>query len=225
MQPNAITIEGELEKAFSRILQNPIDIIGQGRTDAGVHASGQTAHLDLPEETDIYKLIHGVNGLVGDHIHIKHIEPVKPDFHARFDALTRKYRYIVLDYPSPLMIDKGWYSGNAIKLSALNTCAELLIGEHDFDGFSKFNEENFTTICYVFNAKWVNQPNFVYFEIEANRFLRNMVRRLVGTMMEVSRGKISTNDFSMILKNEMEAPITYTAPAKGLNLQEVFYKK
>ena len=73
MQPNAITIEGELEKAFSRILQNPIDIIGQGRTDAGVHASGQTAHLDLPEETDIYKLIHGVNGLVGDHIHIKQI--------------------------------------------------------------------------------------------------------------------------------------------------------
>ncbi len=225
IQPNAKTIEGEIEEAFSRILQTPIDVVGQGRTDAGVHASGQTAHLDLPDDLDIYKLIHGVNGLVGDNIHIKHIEPVGEEFHARFDALTRKYRYTVLDYPSPLLIDQGWYSGNTIKLAELNACAEMLKGEHDFNGFSKFNEENFTTICIVYDAKWVNQPNCVYFEIEANRFLRNMVRRLVGTMMEVSRGKISKDEFSKILNNEMEAPSTYTAPAKGLVLSEVFYKK
>ncbi len=225
IQPNAITIEGVIEDAFSRILQTRVDIIGQGRTDAGVHASGQTAHLDLPDDIDVYKLIRGVNGLVGETVHIKHIESVGEDFHARFDALTRKYRYTVLDYPSPLLIEQGWYSGNILKLSELNACAEMLIGEHDFDGFSKFNEENFTTICYVFNAKWINRPNCVYFEIEANRFLRNMVRRLVGTMMEVSRGKISKDDFKMILNNELEAPATYTAPAKGLNLIEVFYKK
>ena len=217
IQPNAVTIEGELEKAFSRILQTPIDLIGQGRTDAGVHASGQTAHLDLPDDVDIYKLIHGVNGLVGEHIHIKHIEPVKQDFHARFDAISRKYQYTILDYPSPLRIDKGWFSGNTIKLSELNACANMLIGEHDFDGFSKFNEENFTTICYVFNAKWVNEPNCINFEIEANRFLRNMVRRLVGTMMEVSRGKITLDEFAEILVNKAHAPAAFTAPAKGLN--------
>ena len=91
IQPNSKTVEGELEEAFSRILQTPIDIIGQGRTDAGVHAYGQTAHLDLPENVDIYKLIHGVNGLVGDNIYIRHIEPVGEEFHARFDAISRKY--------------------------------------------------------------------------------------------------------------------------------------
>lgn len=225
IQPDALTIEGELEAAFSRILQQPIDLIGQGRTDAGVHAKGQTAHVDLPEDSDIYKLIHGVNSLVGYAIHIKHIEPVSDDFHARFDALTRLYRYTVLDYPSPLLIDQAWYSGNTIKLSELRACAELIEGEHDFNGFSKYNEENFTTLCYIYRAKWVNEPNYIYFEIEANRFLRNMVRRLVGTMMEVSRGKISRADFAKILNNEMEAPAAYTAPAKGLVLQEVFYKK
>lgn len=225
IQPDVVTVEGEIEKALSRILQTPIDIIGQGRTDAGVHASGQTAHLDLSEEVDIYRLINGVNGLVGDTIYIKHIEPVKPDFHARFDALTRKYRYTILDYPSPLMIDKGWYSGSTIKLAELNACANMLIGEHDFNGFSKFNEENYTTICNVFDAKWVNQPNCVYFEIEANRFLRNMVRRLVGTMIEVSRGKLTREEFGEILLNNTEAKAAFTAPAKGLNLNEVFYKK
>ena len=103
IQENAFTVQEELEQALSTVLAKKISVLGAGRTDAGVHASGQTAHLDLPEETDIYKLIHGVNGLVGDSIHIKHIEPVKPDFHARFDALTRKYQYTVLAYPSPLM--------------------------------------------------------------------------------------------------------------------------
>lgn len=225
IQPNTKTVEGEIESAFSRILQSPVDIIGQGRTDAGVHASGQTAHLDLPEGVDIYKLIHGVNGLVGEDIFIKHIESVSEEFHARFDALTRKYHYTVLDFPSPLMIHQGWYSGKTIKLSMLNACADLILGEHDFDGFSKFNEDNFTTICNVYNAKWVNEPNHVYFEIEANRFLRNMVRRLVGTMMEVSRGKISLKQFGEILANKVEAPSAVTAPAKGLNLKEVFYKK
>lgn len=225
IQPDVRTVEGVIEQAFSKILQTPIDIIGQGRTDAGVHASGQTAHLDLPEDVDIYKLIHGVNGLVGDNIYIKHIEPVKPEFHARFDALTRRYRYTVLAYPSPLLIEYGWYSGYVIKLAELNACAEMLIGDHDFDGFSKFNEENYTTICTVFDAKWVNQPHSVYFEIEANRFLRNMVRRLVGTMMEVSRGKMTREEFADILSNKSEVKAAYTAPAKGLNLNEVFYKK
>lgn len=225
IQPDARTVEGELEAAFARILQLPIDVIGQGRTDAGVHAKGQVAHFDLESDFNPQKLIRGVNSATNRDIFIKSIEEVDQIFHARFDATTRSYQYTVLKYPSPIHSENGWFPGYSLDLNTLIQCSELLIGEHDFDGFSKFNEENYTTLCTVVKSNWSEHENSFMFEIEANRFLRNMVRRLVGTMVEVSKGKILISDFEKILNNQMEAPSTFTAPAKGLVLEKVFYKK
>ncbi len=223
VQPDAITVEGELEKAFSQILQQDVDLIGQGRTDAGVHAKAQVAHVDLENTPDPGKLIFGVNGLIGSEIQIKTIEEVHSEFHARFDASSRAYSYAVLKEISPLHEYISWFPGKGINESKLIECAELLKGEFDFLGFSKFNEENFTTICEIIESNWeVYNDKWVY-HIKANRFLRNMVRRLVGTMVEVAKGKLAAEKFEQLLKNPKVQVKTYTAPAKGLVLEKVFY--
>lgn len=223
IQPDARTVEGELEKAFSKILQRDIDLIGQGRTDSGVHARGQVAHVDIENVADVQKLIFGVNGLAGKEIYIKTIEEVQDDFHARFDATSREYAYTILKEPSPLQEHLGWSQTGVLDGSKLYECAALLNGEFDFSGFSKFNEENFTTLCTIqksifeeFEDKWV-------YRISANRFLRNMVRRITGTIVEVAKGKLTVSEFSELLENPDADVKSFTAPAKALVLEKVFY--
>ncbi len=224
IQPDATTVEGELEKAFSKILQQPIDLIGQGRTDAGVHARGQVAHVDLNDEVDVQKLIFGVNGVSSNHVFIHEIEEVKADFHARFDASSRAYTYTLLKRPSPLHHDIGWVIPKDTDIRLLEECATLLNGEFDFDGFSKFNEENYTTLCTIFNTAIEEKEDRVLFHIQANRFLRNMVRRLIGTMIQVGIGKIKLNDYRELLFNPKADVKSFTAPAHGLVLEKVFYE-
>lgn len=223
IQPDARTVEGELEKAFSKILQRDIDLIGQGRTDAGVHARGQVAHVDLVGVKDPQKLIFGVNGLAGREVYIQKIEKVHSDFHARFDATSREYVYTILKKTSPLLDHLAWAQTGAIENSKLLQCAELLRGEFDFAGFSKYNEENFTTLCTIYKSEFEEFDDRWIFRISANRFLRNMVRRIIGTMMEVGKGKLSVSDFSKLLKNPDSDVKTFTAPAKALVLEKVFY--
>ncbi|MBO6793214.1 MAG: tRNA pseudouridine(38-40) synthase TruA [Balneolaceae bacterium] len=225
IQPDAITVEGELEKAFAKILQQPVDLIGQGRTDAGVHANGQVAHVDLPDDVDMYKLLHGVNSLAGKDVFIKTYEKVEDEFHARFDALTRSYSYRVAKYPRPLFNHISWFPGEIKEPIVLNECAALLLGEHDFNGFSKYNEENFTTLSTIENARWKETGEAFVFEITANRFLRNMVRRLVGTSVAVAQGNYTVKDFKKMLDLEAVAKASKSAPAKGLILEKVSYKK
>ena len=223
IQPDARTVEEEIEKAMSQILQEPIDIIGQGRTDAGVHAKGQIAHVDLPDALDRDKLLFGVNGLVGEEIQVHKIEEVHSEFHARFDASSREYEYVILKVSSPLKNRVSWWSGRNIDFQKMKECVQLLKGEFDFSGFSKFNEENYTTFCTIMNAELEEADDKIIFRIQANRFLRNMVRRLVGTMVEVGKGKLSVEDFKKKLENPEADISTYTAPAKGLVLSNVFY--
>ncbi len=225
IQPDAVTVEGELEKAFSKILQQPIDLLGQGRTDAGVHANGQVAHVDLPDDVDMYKLLHGVNSIVGKDAYIKTYEKVDDEFHARFDALTRSYSYRVAKFPRPLFNHISWYPGVLKDPTLCNECARMLLGEHDFSGFSKYNEENFTTLCTIETAMWSETNEAFVFEITANRFLRNMVRRLVGTSVAVAQGNYTVKDFKEMLNLEQGAKASKTAPAKGLILEKVSYKK
>lgn len=223
IQPDARTVEGELEQAFSKILQEEIDIIGQGRTDAGVHARGQVAHVDLEQVQDLQKLIFGVNGLVGREIYIHRIEEVHSEFHARFDATSREYAYTILKKPSPLQDHLGWTQIGELDESKLYECAALLKGEFDFSGFSKFNEENFTTLSTIHTSFFEELDDRWIYRISANRFLRNMVRRITGTMVEVAKGKLSVKDFSELLQNPDADVKSFTAPAKALVLEKVFY--
>lgn len=225
IQPNARTIEEELEKAFQQICREPVDVIGQGRTDAGVHAKGQVAHFDITSLDDPEKLIFGVNGIVGKEINIKSIEKVTDDFHVRFDAKWRSYTYRLLKKPSPLNQRYAWVISPKADTSILPSLSELILGAHDFSGFSKYNEENYTTLCEVFESRFEDSGNqFVYY-IRANRFLRNMVRRLIGTMVWVAEGKLTSEEFKLLL-DEPESNIkNFTAPAKGLVLESVFYQK
>lgn len=225
IQPNDITIEQTLEEAFSKILQQPVDLVGQGRTDAGVHARGQVAHVDLPEETDLQKLIFGVNTMAGEEIHVVAAEEVSPDFHARFDATGREYEYTITTRPVPLMHRYSWPLRQTVDTEILLKCAELLQGEFDFAGFSKFNKDNYTTVCEILHSKFEIEGEVIRYRIRANRFLRNMVRRLTGTMVRAAQGKITIEQFKEALENPDSKIPTYTAPARGLVLQKVFYKK
>ncbi len=223
IQPDARTIEGELEKAFSKILQIDIDLIGQGRTDAGVHAKDQVAHFDVDKLDNPEKLIFGVNGLVGDEIQIHSIEKVHDEFHSRFDAISREYEYTILKSHSPLKQHMSWVAPRDYDPQKLYECAQLLKDEFDFAGFSKFNEENYTTLCEIFTSEFEEDEEKFVYRIRANRFLRNMVRRIVGTMMEVASDKLSVSDFEHLLNNPEADIKTFTAPAKGLVLRKVFY--
>ncbi len=223
VQPEARTVERELEEAFSKILQQPVDIVGQGRTDAGVHALGQVGHVDLPGGTDSEKLIFGVNRIISDEVAIHSIEEVALDFHARFDAASREYEYVLAKRYSPLNRLNSILLPRNLNLDSMKEAAAHILGEHDFAPFSKFNEDNFTTICTVDTSEIIETGNTLIYRIRANRFLRNMVRRLVGTMIKVGEGKLSIDEFEKALSNPESEIATQTAPAKGLTLKKVYY--
>lgn len=225
IQPNDITVEQTLEDAFSRVLQTPIDLIGQGRTDAGVHARGQVAHVDIPAEVKLQKVIQGVNGLVGEKIQVVSFSPVSDEFHARFDAESREYEYTFIQRNMPLRRHHAWMLQHPTDTQILCKLAEEIYGEHDFSGFSKYNKDNYTTLCAVYKSAFEIDGEIIRYRIRANRFLRNMVRRLVGTMVRVAQGKMEIADFKKVLNQENTKIPTYTAPGHGLVLQKVFYKK
>jgi tRNA pseudouridine38-40 synthase len=225
IQPNAPTVEQAIEDAFSTILQTDIAIIGQGRTDAGVHAAGQTAHVDLPESINAEDLIYKTNKLIGKEIQITGVEEVPDDFHARFDATGRQYEYIITKRWMPLKQRYSWQLNQPIDYTKLENCANLLKGEFDFAGFSKFNEDTMTTLCEIQLSEFKQEGEVIKYHIRANRFLRNMVRRLVGTMVRVAQNKMTTEQFEEALKNPDPSIPTFTAPPAGLILQKVFYKK
>lgn len=227
IQPDAVTVEGILEDAFSTVLQTSVDLVGQGRTDAGVHAAGQTAHVDIAADVDIGNLIHRVNLMAGKDVQIHQCELVPDDFHARFDATSRLYEYHLMLTYHPLKQTDHWWPGKGVPadMKVLNRCAEWLTGEHDFSGFSKFNPDNYTTLCTIYESEWLQTAEGIKYRIRGNRFLRNMVRRLVGTMLEVSAGKFRSEQFKGMLEDSDRSERTVTAPAHGLSLKQVFYEK
>ena len=223
-QPDARTVEGVIEKAFSTLYQQEIDIVGQGRTDAGVHARGQTAHVDLPHRYDEYKILHAMKGLLPRDVALLKIEESHPGFHARFDAVSRRYRYRIISRPSPLQRNYSWYVYSNLDEELLSQFAELILGEHDFINFCiPADDEFMTSICTITDSRWVKEEGTLIYEITGNRFLRHMVRRLVGTMVNVSEGKLTTAEFVALLQGEKSDTKGHSAPAKGLILEEVVY--
>lgn len=224
-QPNANTVEEEIENALAQILREPVDIVGQGRTDAGVHAEGQVAHFDFSEDLDSHRLLFGLLGVLPKDIAVWSMEKVTPDFHARFDAKARQYRYQVVTRPSPLWQHQAEIILGDLDKEAMELCATMVGGVHDFESFTYSSEEQPGTECEVFLSEFTFGDPLITYRIRANRFLRHMVRRLVGTMLQVGQGKQTVVEFEEYLHKPNKNKSGHGASAKGLILESVRYGK
>lgn len=225
-QPNTITVQSCIEQAFSTILREPIEVVGCGRTDTGVHSLDYVLHFDTNVPIPI-DFLHRANHLVGKDIAFRKIKRVKKDKHARFDAVSRSYKYIIDLYKNPFAQDSAWYYSPAQKVSIddLNEVAFLLLKYSEFAPFCKSNAQNETMICFITAAKWTYSQveNRLYFDITANRFLRGMIRLIVGTCMNVALGKLTLEEVKTALDNQTPLPKSWSVPPQGLYLCRILY--
>ncbi|MFY7672722.1 tRNA pseudouridine(38-40) synthase TruA [Tenacibaculum sp. MEBiC06402] len=223
VQPNVISVQEKITSALSTILREEIAIVGAGRTDAGVHASQMYAHFDIDKELDdnfTYKL----NAILPDDIVIYRTVKVADDAHARFDAVSRSYEYKIWLGRNPFLLDTSWQLNyKNIDIKAMNAAAKLLHDYEDFECFSKVKTDVYTFNCTVTNAEWKLEGDQLTFFISANRFLRNMVRAIVGTLLDIGLGKKSVEDFKTIIESKNRSKAGVSVPAKGLFLTKVEY--
>ena len=224
-QPKQISVQEEIENAFTKLNSNvPISVVGCGRTDAGVHANHYILHVDLEEVKDIEHLIFKLNRILPDSIVIHSVKVVPDDMHARFKATSRTYRYFMNSKKNPFKQGLSWTYPQELDFNAMNKAGEFLMGTKDFTSFSKVNTDVKTNICTVTKAHWVQVDEFnYYFEITADRFLRNMVRATVGTLLEIGSGKISPESILTVLEEKDRGAAAISVPAHGLFLWEVLY--
>jgi tRNA pseudouridine38-40 synthase len=223
IQNNAKSIQGEIMDGLHLILNKNIKLmIGAGRTDSGVHAVKFFAHFDY-EKTDCFNLVYRLNRFLSDDIVINNIQIVSRDFHARFSAISRKYEYWISTKKDPFLINRSYFFFKKIDMVAMNEAASLLIGKNNFSAFSKLHSDN--PICCVKSAHWIKSKNMLVFAIESDRFLYNMVRCIVGTLMDVGLGKTSITTFSHIMSSYERSRAGVSVPASGLYLMDVKYPK
>ena len=225
IQPMVRTVQGDIESAILEIYPDQtINLIGSGRTDAGVHAISQVANILLEEKLSIKNFKMAINSKLNNDVWIESIELSKQEFHARFSAKNRKYKYLIIKKFSPFKRDYAWHMKWDLDIRLLNQCAEQLIGQHDFSSFCKSTSEVKNKICNIKVSKWeINNKGMIYL-ISSNRFLQHMVRYLVGTMIEVARGRFQFIDFVKLINNEADHSLAVVrAPAKGLYLKKVYY--
>ncbi|MFM8596652.1 MAG: tRNA pseudouridine(38-40) synthase TruA [Flavobacteriales bacterium] len=226
IQPNATSVQEEIETALSKLHGNiPIEIVGCGRTDAGVHAQQYFLHTDLPLIWEPQQLVFKLNRMTPPAIAFFEAWQTAPDLHARFDASKRTYRYFIHHQKNPFKNDTSWYQQSSLDIAAMNDAAKYLLGQQDFGSFAKLHTDVKTNICEVFAAQWHVTDNGIYFEITANRFLRNMVRAIVGTLVEVGLGKIEASTLPDIIAAKDRGEAFISAPAQGLFLWKITYDK
>jgi tRNA pseudouridine38-40 synthase len=224
LQENAITVQGELEAALSTIMGDKIVIHGSSRTDTGVHARQQFAHFDLSEAIDdIRKLVLRLNGFLHKDISIRGIYPVADDAHCRFDATGRKYIYRIIKQKDPFLKDFAALYTREPDIYRMNEASEILFKHIDFQCFSKVKTDVFTYNCEISEAKWILNESVLEFHISANRFLRGMVRAIVGTLLDVGYGKRSLEDFENVILSKDRRNAGMASKAEGLTLERVFY--
>lgn len=223
IQPEAITVQGVLEKALSVILREEIQVVGAGRTDAGVHAKQLYVHVDLNEIEDVKKLKFKLNSFLPKDISIQQIRIVNEDAHARFHAVEREYEYYISLEKNPFTEDFAHVLYHTPNMELMNEAANTLLHYKDFQCFSRSNTDVKTYNCDVIKAYWKKEGSQLVFTIAADRFLRNMVRAIVGTLLEVGFQKISLQDFEDIIKSKDRKKAGTSAPAKGLYLTKVIY--
>jgi tRNA pseudouridine38-40 synthase len=226
IQQNANTIQAEVEKALHIYYRQSFELTGSSRTDAGVHAHQNYFHFDTALLIDIHtaeKAIYHLNAILPIDIVVKSLKQVADDAHCRFDALSRSYEYSISQIKNPFVIDSAYHFPYLLDVAALNSAAALLLTYSNFQSFSKKNTQVFTYDCTLSKSIWIQQNDLLQYHVTGNRFLRGMVRGLVGTMLHVGRGKYSFEKFKAIIENKNNSDVDFSAPAKGLILKEVAF--
>jgi len=226
VQPNATTVQKLIDNGLAVIAEFGGNVTGCGRTDAGVNARVFYAHFDHDEAFSTEALIQlsfRLNRFLPQDIVIFEIVPVLPGGHARFSALWREYEYFIIREKDPFNYDNAYFVHGNLNIEMLNACTDLMLGKHNFQCFSKVNTQVKNYICNIHFARWEEQGHFLKFNIRADRFLRNMVRSIVGTLLDVGRGKISVAVFNDIMNSHDRSEAGLSVPAKGLTLTDVGY--
>ncbi|MFY8020926.1 MAG: tRNA pseudouridine(38-40) synthase TruA [Bacteroidia bacterium] len=224
VQQNAHSVQAEIESKLQVLLKSSTEITGCGRTDTGVHARQYFAHFESDKELDSGKFCYQLNALLPNDIAIYQLFKVPDRFHARFDALSRTYEYHISYRLNPFLQELSWCYYRQLDIQLMNQAADILKTYSDFECFSKVHTQVNTFICRIDEAKWIETQNGMYiFEIKADRFLRNMVRAIVGTMVEVGLHRCSLEDFRKILESKNRSEAGQSVPAQGLYLTKIEY--
>lgn len=224
IQPNANSVQEELQKALTTLLRKDVEVVGAGRTDTGVHARFMAAHFEFDTLVDCHQLKYKLNRLLPRDIAVSNIEQVADDMHARFSAVSRTYRYYVTTCKDPFNRNYSWQTHFELDFALMNEAASLLRDYEDFGAFCKSHSDVKTTFCDVMYAKWhQTSDDSWYFEITANRFLRNMVRAVVGTLVEVGRHRMTIDDFRKVIEGKKRTEAGESMPGHALFLERVEY--
>jgi len=226
IQPNVLTVQQWINDGLIAIAGIKEGVTGCGRTDAGVHASIFYAHFDHEKaytSEELEQLSFRLNRFLPQDIVVFEISPVIAGAHARYSALWRQYEYLIIRQKDPFNFQHSYFQHDALNIDLMNRCAALMLGRHDFQSFSKVNTQVNNYFCDIQLAEWTEQDHFLKFIIRADRFLRNMVRAVVGTLLDVGRGKISPQEFQQIIESHNRSKAGYSVPAKGLTLTGVGY--
>lgn len=224
IQPHSVTVQEELQKALSTLMRKPVEVVGAGRTDTGVHARKMIAHFDHDEVLDCPQLVYKLNKLLPRDIAVQHVEPVADDMHARFSAKSRTYHYYVHLDKNPFLRSYSWQVYGNPDFELMNRAARVLMEYKDFTSFSKVNTDTKTNDCIITEARWdrVGEDQW-RFTVTANRFLRNMVRAIVGTLMEVGRGRMTIEQLRSVIEAKDRCRAGDSVPGNALFLVEVLY--
>jgi len=224
VQQNAISVQAELEKALAIYFRETIELTGSSRTDAGVHARQNFFHFDMDkEEGVVYKSAYHINSILPNDIAVNSITKVKDDAHCRFDALSRMYQYTLYNKKDPFLKDVAYYYPYSLDLEQLNIAADIIKHTEDFETFCKRNVQVHTYKCKIEESIWTMKGHQLFYNVKGNRFLRGMVRGLVGTMLKVGTGKINIETFREIIESKDVQKADFSMPAHGLSLLKVSY--
>ncbi len=224
VQENAHTIQAEVEQALKTYFRKPFSLTGSSRTDSGVNALQNFFHFDQAEmPVDLYNPVYHLNAILPPDVVVKGIYPVKDEAHCRFDALTRLYRYRIYRVKDPFLTEAAYFFPYSLNLEAMREAAQLVMAYTHFEAFSKKSTQVHTYECHVTSSEWLRDGEEIWYEVESNRFLRGMVRGLVGTMLKVGTGKLSLSAFETLLRERVHATAEFSVPGHGLYLVKVSY--
>ena len=223
-QPNASSVQETLNKALSTILKTTIDIVGAGRTDTGVHAKQMFAHFDCDTKIDVPQLVHKLNSFLPKDIAVFNIHKVLDDAHARFDAKKRTYEYHIHHQKDVFENENSWQYQNELNIEKMNHACKVLFEYTNFECFSKVNTDVNTFNCEIYEAHWQQNDNQLIFTISADRFLRNMVRAIVGTMINIGLEKVTLPEFKKVIESKDRSQAGFSVPAHGLYLTKIEYE-